>query len=76
MIMFDWLCLMIECNVLLNETMIMDIHRHVWYHDMDTLPVLLALCEWNLPVTIGFPLQSASNANIGVSFAVCLNNIS
>ena len=41
-------------------------------HDdvMETLSVLLALCERNPPVTGGFPSQMASNATSDVFFGV------
>ena len=31
---------------------------------MESLSALLTLCEENLPVTMGFPSQRASNANL------------
>ena len=34
-----------------------------WYHAMETLSTLLALCEGNPPVTGGFPSQRASNVD-------------
>ena len=32
-----------------------------WYHNMEILSILLALCEGNPPVTGGFPSQKANN---------------
>ena len=37
-----------------------------WRHDMETPPVLLAICEGNPSVTDGFPSQMASNADFEV----------
>ena len=35
-----------------------------WWHGMERLSTLLALCEGNPPVTGGFPSQRASNADL------------
>ena len=44
-------------------------------HDMETLSALLALCEGNPLVTIGFHSQRASNANLWCFFNVDLNKL-
>ena len=41
-----------------------------WLHEMETISMLLALCEGNAPVTGGFPSQRASNAAFDVLFDV------
>ena len=42
-------------------------------HDIEKLPVLLTLCEGNLPVTGGFPLQRASDDFLDVNLNDPLN---
>ena len=44
-----------------------------WRHQMESVFVLLAVCERNPPVTGGFLSQRASNTGFGVSFGVSLN---
>ena len=44
----------------LHSTVCLNVYLN--YHQRQTKPVLLALCEWNPPVTGGFPSQMASNA--------------
>ena len=44
-----------------------------WRHAMETLSVLLALCEGNPPVTGGFLSQRASNRDFDAFFDVSLN---
>ena len=39
-----------------------------WRHDMETLSVLLALCEGTPPAAVGFPSQMASNAEFWFFF--------
>ena len=46
-----------------------------WHHDMETLSLLLALCEGNPPVTGGFPSQRASNMSFDVFFDVTQNEL-
>ena len=39
-------------------------HSRFWNYDMETLSSLLAICEGNPPVTVGFPTQMANNLEL------------
>ena len=44
-----------------------------WRHQMETFSMLLAICEGNPPVTIGFHSRRPMTWNFEVFFDVCLN---
>ena len=44
-----------------------------WSHEMETFSTILALCEWNPPVTGAFPSQSPVTWSFDVLFDLRLN---
>ena len=46
-----------------------------WRHQMETISALLALCDYNSPVTGEFPTQRPVTRSFGVSFDLCLNKL-
>ena len=44
-----------------------------WRHQMETFPVLLAICAGNSPVTGEFPAQRPVTRSFDVFFHLCLN---
>ena len=44
-----------------------------WSHQMETISALLGICEWNPPVTVGFPSQRPMMRSLDVFFDLCLN---
>ena len=46
-----------------------------WYHDMEMLSVLLALCEGNPMVTSGLPHKGTAVQSFDVFFVVIMNKL-
>ena len=49
--------------------------NYMMRHDMVTISALLALCEWNPPVSGGFPSQRTNNIDRRRFFSICSNKM-